>query len=118
MKKIIIIISTNLILLSFTACNSHKGVNPSQNSALNSVSASKKSKENGTMQKNLDHWIKNDWDKITQEDEKIKQRDENKSRDFRLQDYVEKAMVYHKNKKKSHVESHVEKVNKLPIIGK
>jgi hypothetical protein len=44
--------------------------------------------------------------------------DENESRNFTLQEYVDKAVAYSKNKPDSNESSMKDKMDKMPAIGK
>jgi hypothetical protein len=94
-----------------------KTVAPSQNQALYTVSPSNQKKPDGAMQKSMDKWVKKEWTPIVDKNATIKARDENESRAFKLQDYVDKATYYIKHEPKSDQPSNVEKLSKLPVIG-
>lgn len=93
-------------------------ITPTKNEALNKVSPSNQEKTDGAMQKSLDNWLKTDWTPTVQKDEQIKKVDENESRNFTLQEYVDKAVAYSKNKPASTEPSNVEQLSKMPVIGK
>jgi hypothetical protein len=112
--KIITLIVTALIL---GACSSDKVVNPSQNSALNSVSNSQKEKT-GAMQESLNNWLNKEWTPSIEKDEAIKEKYADEKRDFTLQEYVEKSEVYIKENNATAKNSHVDKINAMPVIGK
>ena len=134
------------ILLIFGGCASQNQPTPSQNDALNSVSkSSADTKEKGYLQEHLDSWLQNDWEKNTEGFEKsdeqkstskkntqIQQRDAVKEEkkevsleksakeeddSFTLQHYVDKIKYYNEHKKSSGP-SHVEELEKMPVIGK
>lgn len=134
------------ILLIFVGCASQNTPTPTQNKALNGVSNSTAAKKkSGWMQKNLDNWLENDWEKSTKDfdeslqktktaskiEEKpsknnanLKQQDQksldNKKEEdsgFTLQHYVDKAAYYLEHKEKSNEPSHAEQLKKLPVIG-
>ena len=87
------------------------------------------------MQRHLDNWMKNDWEKHTKgfknaHNKKVSKKKRAKSQkkqrkpsmqsndnSFTLQHYVDKAAYYIKNKPKSNNHSHVEEIEKLPVIG-
>ncbi len=120
MKKLNTIIITILTLLTFSACSQKTSVAPSQNKALNSVTNSTAQKEsNGVMQKSLDKWLKDEWTPTVEKDETIKAKNQDKTRDFTLQEYVDKSGVYIKEKESEGktTQSHVEKMKSMPVIG-
>lgn len=92
-------------------------VTPTQNRELNSVSPTKQEKKDGVMQKSLDTWFEKEWTPAVEQNETIKKMDENKSRNFTLQEYVDKAGAYIKNKPKSDEPSMKEKMDAMPAIG-
>ena len=95
-----------------------ESVSATKNEALNKVSPINQNRNDGTMQKSLDKWLETDWTPTVQKDEKIKKVDANESRNFTLQEYVDKAVAYSKNKPASTEPSNVEQLNKMPVIGK
>jgi len=91
---------------------------PSQNKALNAVSPlSSTTKGENPMQKALNSWIKKSWTPIIDKNATIKKMDENKSRPFKLQEYVNKIDYYLAHKPKQKGPSNVQKLDKLPVIG-
>jgi hypothetical protein len=95
-----------------------ESVSATKNEALNKVSPINQNRNDGAMQKSLDNWLQTDWTPTVQKDEKIKKVDANESRNFTLQEYVDKAVAYSKNKPASTEPSNVEQMNKMPVIGK
>ena len=93
-------------------------VAPTKNEALNKVSPSNQEKKDGAMQKSLDNWLEKVWTPTVQKDEKVKKIDANESRNFTLQEYVDKAVAYSKNKPDSNETSMKDKMDKMPVIGK
>lgn len=92
---------------------------PSQNPQLNTVSPSATAtSEGGTMQNSLDTWTKEEWTPIVEQNETIKAMNQDTNRSFTLQEYVDKAIIYHENKPKSDKPAHYEEMEKLPVIGK
>ncbi len=92
---------------------------PTDNQALNSISPSKTAtSQDGTMQKGLDSWTKEEWRPAIEQNETIKAQERDKERPFTLQEYVDKAGVYIENKPEKSGPSHAEKVESLPVIGK
>jgi hypothetical protein len=102
-----------LILIIFSSCSRINGVNPSQNKAVNLV-AGKTEKKTGFLQKSLDNWLKTEWEPTTST--KSKHRDENRS--FTLQEYVDKLDVYNNSHVTDEKNSHYNRVNNMPVIGK
>ncbi len=117
MNKLTLLTITTLSILSLTSCNSANGVNPSQNKALNSVTQATNKEEDGAIQKSLDNWLKNEWTPIVEKDEAIKEKNKDKSRDFTLQEYVDKSELYIKEHNSSIKNSHSEMMKSMPIIG-
>lgn len=115
MKNISISIIT---LLFLTSCSKVGGANPSQNEALKSISGVQEKKESGSMQKSLDSWLEKTWTPSIQKDENMKKIDENKERDFKLQEYVDKMNIYNKENNSSSDNSHAKKLDSLPVIGR
>jgi len=134
------------VILTFVGCSSPQ-VAPSQNDALNAISKSNAStKKDGAMQRALDDWLENDWEKNTKGFEETKQTEavettrtnndedvkenfseekrvkkttssSNNNESFTLQHYVDKAKYYMEHKK-THTKSHVKELEALPVIGK
>lgn len=94
-----------------------KYVTPTQNKELNAISPTNQDKKDGAMQKSLDNWYEKEWTPSIEKNETIKKMDENKSRNFTLQEYVDKAGTYIKNKPKSDEPSMKEKMDAIPAIG-
>lgn len=119
MKNLTTVTFVVFALLSLSSCSSSQTVNPSQNKALNSVSASNQGTEvKGAMQNSLDNWLEKEWTPTVEKNETIKTKNEDKGRDFKIQEYVEKIEVYKKESNSSVEESHLKKINTLPVIGK
>lgn len=100
------------------AAQEEQVASPTKNEALNKVSPINQNRQDGAMQKSLDNWLETDWTPTIQKDEAIKKVNENKSRNFTLQEYVDKAIAYSKNKPDSNESSGIQNMNKLPVIGK
>jgi len=113
MKNMMILLLTILLL---NACSVNNPNTPSQNSRLNRLTSATK-KESGSVQKALDSWLNEEWIPKVEKDKKIKAIDSDKERDFRLQEYVDKAVVYFKESNTTAKESHLKKLNSLPVIG-
>lgn len=120
MKNLNIILIAILSLLSLTACSSTKSdVNPSQNEALNSVTKSNvQKKKDASMQKSLDAWLKNEWTPTVEKDELIKTKNQDETRDFKLQEYVDKSEVYMRESNSTTQDSHYKRMESMPVIGK
>jgi len=104
MKRLVdkILISLNLIFL--IGCSSTEPHSPSQK---------------GFLQKKLDKFLQNEWKSTLKNDENItKKYEDNKSRSFTLQEYVEKSKVYFKKHPSNYEQSNIHKLDKMPIIGK
>jgi len=114
MKKLILI---PMAILLLNSCSSNNGINPSQNSSLNKITKSKTIKTDGAMQKSLDNWLKKEWKPTINKNKRFKKLDENKSRNFTLQEYIDKAILYGKTHNKQTKNSHLEKLKKLPAIN-
>ena len=93
-------------------------VSPTKNKALTKVSPLNDGRADGTVQKSLDSWLETVWTPSVDKNETIKKIDENTSRNFTIQEYIDKAGVYIKNQPKSNEPSGVENLSKLPAIGK
>ena len=85
----------------------------------------KKMKGEGTLQKSLDAWLKEEWNPSFEGNETELSNDTNASTGFTLQHYYDKAQIYLKKKEEERVRSgkakepaHYEKMNSLPVIGK
>jgi len=93
-------------------------VSPTKNEALSKVSPLNDGRTDGAMQSSLDSWLGSVWTPTVDKNETIKKMDENESRNFTLQEYVDKAGAYIKNKPASNEPSMNEKMDKMPVIGK
>ncbi len=114
MKNLILAVSAIILL---TSCSKVDGANPSQNRALNSVSGKEEKEKSGYLQEALNNWTKNDWTPAVEKNEDIKKKNENESRNFTLQEYVDKIEVYNKEQNSTHTESHKKKISSMPVIG-
>lgn len=114
MYHIILAISAVVLLAS---CSKVDGANPSQNRALNTVSGEVENKKSGYMQNKLDSWVKEEWTPKVEKNETIKKKNEDESRDFVLQEYVDKMEVYNKEHNSTTTGSHTKKISSMPIIG-
>ena len=117
MKNLTLIITTTLVTIVMSACSSKVIENPSQNSALNNVSSSHKEK-GGSMQESLDNWLEKEWTPAVEKSEEIKEKNVDKSRDFTIQEYVDKATVYISENNNTYENSHGKKISSMPVIGK
>jgi membrane-associated HD superfamily phosphohydrolase len=146
MKHLILINSVITATLTLTSCASSSQIAPSQNSALNTISKSSATKKkDGAMQKSLDKWLKNDWEPTIKKDNEIQKKymkvktskkvlkeseektenknikieyEEKQSETFTLQEYVDKASAYMRQKPNNYKSSNVKKIEALPVIGK
>lgn len=100
---------------------------PSENPALQSVSpaltASNKNAEHRILQQKTNAWIEEEWTPKVETNTTIKAQNEEKERPFTLQEYVDKAGVYLREKEneeagKPKEPSHKEQMDALPVIGK
>lgn len=118
MKQLInkTMITLNSALL--VGCVTSPKVAPSQNSALNSISKSNASKKQSYfMQKEMDEFIDGKWKETVLEDKEIKEKYEDKEdKTFTLQEFVDKAEVYNKNKPTGDSKSNVSKLESMPVI--
>jgi len=135
------LITTSLITFAFillNGCATDALVTPSQNGDLNKVSNSNGKAKSGLMQKSLDNWLKNEWTPTVNKDKKVqnkymkkvdikrknssndteKKYVEDKERNFRLQEYVDKATAYSKAHPSDDKDSNVKKLESMPVIGK
>lgn len=120
MKRVTEITLCGSMVFMMVGCSANtlqKTVAPSQNKALYSVSPSNQKAPDGGMQKSMTSWFKKEWTPSVEKNATIKKREENTSRGFKLQDYVDKATYYIEHEPKSKQPSSVEKVEKLPVIG-
>ena len=70
------------------------------------------------MQTKLDTWLKKEWEPSVKKDKKVQEKYSDKSRDFKLQEYVDKASLYFKEHNSTDENSHSQKIQNLPVIGK
>jgi hypothetical protein len=119
MRNLKITIVATISILSLSSCSSNSSVAPSRNEALNSVTNSTAEKNNkGSMQKSLDIWLKNEWTPKVEKDEAIKAKNQDKDRDFKLQEYVDKSEVYMRESNSTTKDSHYKRMESMPVIGK
>lgn len=114
MKNFILTVS---IILLLNGCSQVDGANPSQNSALNNLAGKKEKTKDGFLQNSLNSWLKSDWKTSIEKDETIKEKYKDSDRSFTLQEYIEKANTYDKVQDFNKTDSHVEKINSMPVIG-
>lgn len=69
-------------------------------------------KKEGYIQKSLDNWLEKKWTPATKSEDNL-----TKNR-FKLQDYVDKAVLYMKAEPSDEHNSNVRKLDKMPVIGK
>ena len=117
MNKYALLTITTFSLLFFTSCNSKDGLSPAQNKASKDVTQATSHKKDGAMQKSLDNWLNKEWTPTVEKDETVKKTNESKGRNFTLQEYVDKAVVFSRENNESKMESHKEEMNSLPVVG-
>jgi len=131
MKRLYTTLTLNMALFTFVACSHSEPVAPSQNSALNSISNSSGKEKSGIMQQGLDSWLEKEWSPAIQKDEQVREKymqeteesGEIKYRDkenkpFTLQEFIDKSDAYFKAKESELDDSHVQKLESMPVIGK
>jgi hypothetical protein len=135
-------LTLSIALLLFGGCAANTtGVTPSQNTKLQAVSQnSAEVGEDGAMQRALDRWLKEEWTPLTQGEKvtttktmpdgkvvveekivEVPKTDTNET--FKLQNFVDKWKVYQENKEKMNAgkpkdPSHIDMLNRMPLIGK
>lgn len=100
--------------------------NPAADIAWSSVSKRDVHNEGeGSMQKGLDKWTKEEWDPAFEGDEEQAKKDANASEHFTLQHYMDKRQKYLEKDKekweksgKKKPEANYKKMERLPVIGK
>jgi predicted small lipoprotein YifL len=133
MKQLIDNILIILSLVFVTGCGTLEKVAPSQNKVLNSVTNSNMGKEKSYfMQKQLDYFLNKKFTPIVNRDKSIQKKymdkivdketgqisyKDRESDDFTLQEIFDKVNVYMKDKPSNGKESHVNKIDTLPVIG-
>ena len=118
MKNLTLITTTTLTLTLMCSCSSQPVQYPSQNSALNNISTSHSDKKSGAMQNSLDNWLEKEWTPTVEKNEEMKKKNADTSRNFTLQEYVDKAAVYISENNNTYEESHSKKLSSMPVIGK
>ena len=135
MKKLIVKYSTSISLILFTACSTTPDVSPSQNNALNKISNSNANNNKGSMQSLLDDFLKDDWTPTVENDKEIQKKYmqevkesnatsesnttyvEKEGKYFTLQELADKRAAYVKAHPSDHNNSHVHKIEMMPVIG-
>ena len=117
MKQENIIILSTLMIFGLNGCAIDSTLSPSQNTELNVVSESQSHKE-GYMQEHLDRWLKNEWEPTVKSVDKKYKKKKQKNKSFSIQEYVDKAILYHKKHPLDENASYYNKLNHLPVIGK
>jgi hypothetical protein len=101
-------------------------VSPSENPALQSISPSPTAgganDEHRLLQQKTNTWIEEEWTPRVETNATIREQNEDEDRPFTLQEYVDKAGVYLKEKEKEQAgkprsPSHKEQMDELPVIG-
>lgn len=119
-------LSLIIFSLLLVGCATNSTVSPSQNSSLNAVSPNTASQsKGGAMQSSLDSWLKEDWmpNSVTPSSSDLIRGSISNEKPFTLQSYADKWKAYHENKEKMDEgkpkeASHVETLQKMPVIGK
>lgn len=133
MNRLLSSIITSISLLLLVAC-SQKNSSLSSNSEMNRVSPQHTTQKPGYMQSAMDSWLKEEWEPTLAKDENIQKKymkkeelktensqevyKEDEERAFTLQEYMDKAVAYSKANPSDHNNSHVKKLNEMPVIGK
>ena len=139
-KKLNLTITIGITMASLLGCASGGSVAPSQNESLNKVSPSGKDTKTGIMQSTMEKWFEEDWDPTVKQDQEIQKKymkekhitthdkdgnvvekvvyEEDKERNFTLQEYVDKAAAYQRAHPSDYEHSNVKKLESLPVIGK
>jgi len=117
MKNLTTMTMTISITIIMSACSASQAGNPSQNSALNNISASHKEKS-GAIQNSLDNWLQKEWTPTIEKNARVKEKNLDKERDFEIQEYIDKAVIYIKDNNNTYENSHSKKISSMPIIGK
>lgn len=133
MKHLYLTITTTTLILLLTSCGNSTSVAPSQNDALNTISNSNGKEKSGYMQKGLDSWLVNDWKPKVEQNKEIQSKYMQKSKTqegtqeeyvekqnkpFTLQEYVDKTSAYFEAQERDLENSNIEKMKKMPVIGK
>lgn len=119
-------LSLIIFSLLLVGCATNSTVSPSQNSSLNAVSPNTASQsKGGAIQSSLDSWLKEDWmpNSVTPSSSDLIRGSISNEEPFTLQSYADKWKAYHENKEKMDEgkpkeASHVETLQKMPVIGK
>ena len=136
MKQLIIKSCISLSLVFLSACSTSSDVSPSQNDTLNSISNSSSKSEKGAMQGILDNFLNNEWSDTMENDEEIQEKYmeevkvennttketdikhvDKKDKHFTLQEYADKRAAYVKAHPADHNNSHVHKLETMPVLG-
>jgi len=135
------LLSLIILIILHSGCGYIAEVSPSQNIELKKVTPSQNCKKShkcekkGYMQRALDEWLEKEWTPTIAKDEAIQKKYmeqktikntdkeekiliEKRNRDFTLQEYVDKASAYLKAHPSDYENSHVKKLESLPVIGK
>ena len=119
-------LSLIIFSLLLVGCATNSTVSPSQNSSLQAVSPNTATaSKGGAMQSSLDSWLKEDWipNSVTPSSSDSIRGSISNEEPFILQSYADKWKAYHENKEKMNEgkpkeASHVETLQKMPVIGK
>ncbi|MFZ2891431.1 hypothetical protein [Sulfuricurvum sp.] len=136
-----LLLSAAVSTLLLVGCANRGSVSPSQNASLHTVSPNAPAaSEGGAMQRALDAWLKEEWAPLTQPKQvtttttmpdgkvvtetkmmEVPNTDINET--FTLQKYADKWKIYQENKEKMNAgkpkdPSHIDMLNRMPLIGK
>jgi len=118
MKQLILKQSIILSLFILSGCSQPHYDSPTQNSALNKISNSNASSKSGALQTLLDDFLETKWLPTLQKDKEIREKYiEKKSRNFTLQEYIDKRAAYLKAHPSDFNNSNVHKLEMMPVIG-
>ena len=141
-QKLNLTITIGITMASLLGCASGGSVAPSQNESLNKVSASGKHAKTGIMQSTMEKWFEEEWDPAVANDKEIQHKymkpqkkgkkalksgtteheevvyEEDKERNFTLQEYVDKAAAYQRAHPSDYEHSYTKSLETLPVIGK
>ena len=117
MKQKNIIILSTLMIFSLNGCSNGSLSSPSQNPQLNNISGYKVQKR-GYLQEHLDKWFRDEWDPTVKKVDETYKKNKQVNNRFTLQEYVDKAVLYHKKHPLDENASYYNKLNHLPVIGK
>lgn len=108
------------LCFSFVGCSSREvSKTPDKSLRMNGITETSITKKSYFMQNLLDDWLENDWEPTVKKDEEIQKKyEDNKTKSFTLQEYVDKIGAYQKAKPNDYNTSHQHQMDALPVIGK